>query len=249
MPHSKTRRYERQICLPEIGKQGQKKLGNTNVLVVGAGGLGSVSCLYLAAAGFGNITIVDQDCVEISNLNRQILHNETSIGQPKVSSAAARMKALNSSIKVTTVHDKLTADNINTMLQNIDIILDGCDNYETRTIINRASIKHNLPWIFGGVQAFEGMISTFVPGVTACFECIVPKPKKTKLEPGIIGPTAGIISSMQTMEAIKLILNIGTPLKNKLFKISGLTMRVQTLNLEPNPDCPACNIYQTMGKI
>ncbi len=241
MPHYDARRYERQICLPQIGEQGQNKLSKTSVLIVGAGGLGSISSLYLAAAGIGNITIIDNDDVEITNLNRQILHNEASIGKPKTFSAAQRIKELNSSIKVYPIQKRLDSDNIRSLIKGINIIIDATDNYKTRQIINRISIENKLPWVFGGVQGFEGMVTSFIPGLTPCFECIIPRPERSAHTPGIIGPTAGIIASIQAMEAIKLILNIGKSLKNTLLKISGLDMRIQTLTLSKNPDCPACS--------
>jgi molybdopterin-synthase adenylyltransferase len=244
MSDSEILRYERQTRLPEIGKRGQKKIGKATVLIVGAGGIGSISSQYLAALGIGHILIADHDQVEISNLNRQILHDETSLGEPKVSSAVQRIKNLNSSIRVTPIYDKLNFSNINSYLKEVDIIVDGSDNYETRQVINHASIEYNIPWIFAGVQGFEGMVSTFIPGLTPCFECIIRTPENSDPKPGIIGPTAGIIASIQTMEVTKLILDIGTSLENKLLKISGLDMRIQTITIDKNPDCKVCNQNQ-----
>ena len=236
------KRYARQILLPEIGSKGQDTLGNASVLIAGAGGLGSISSLYLAAAGVGHIIIADYDHVEKSNLNRQLLHSETSLGKPKIESAKSRLKELNSSIKITPVQKRLTADNIDSLVKKIDIIVDACDNYKTRQVLNQASIRHGIPFVFGGVQGFNGMVSCFIPGSTPCFECII-KPPNKRADKGIIGAAAGITASIQAMETIKLLLNIGTGadrLENRLLRISGLDMKIKSISLEPDPDCPVC---------
>jgi len=238
------RRYARQILLPQIGSDGQDTLGRSSILIAGAGGLGSISSLYLAAAGVGHIIIADHDHVEESNLNRQLLHSESSLEIDKTVSAANRLKELNSSIKITPFQKKLTSKNIDSLVNKIDIIVDATDNYKTRQVLNRASLKHNLPFIFGGVQGFGGMVSCFVPGRTPCFECVIPNPGTKKKSKGILGATAGIIASIQAMETIKLLLNIGTGLdrlENRLLRISGLDMQIKTTTLEVNPDCQICN--------
>ncbi len=246
MLDSETRRYERQIILPQIGSEGQETLGKSSVLIAGAGGLGSISSLYLAAAGIGHILIADYDHVEKNNLNRQLLHSEASIGIEKVKSAASRIKELNSSIQITPVQKRLTADNIDSIIDDVDkvdIIVDACDNYKTRQVLNQASIRYDIPFVFGGVQGFNGMVSCFVPGRTPCFECII-KPPKKKADKGIIGAAAGITASIQAMETIKLLLNIGTGadrLENRLLRISGLDMKIKSISLEPDPDCPVCS--------
>jgi molybdopterin/thiamine biosynthesis adenylyltransferase len=234
-------RYLRQTILPEIGPDGQEKLAHACVLIAGVGGLGSVSSLYLAAAGIGHIKIADPDAVELSNLNRQIIHSEAFLRQPKTISAAIRIKALNSSVRVTPVQERITHDNIDRLLKDVNIIVDGSDNYETRQVLNRASLRHGLPFVYGGVQGFNAMVSSFVPGQTPCFECIVTgKGVQPGPGPGIIGPTAGIAASFQAMETIKLILELGKPLKNRMLRISGLDMRLHTLKLVPNPECKVC---------
>ncbi|MCP4670248.1 MAG: HesA/MoeB/ThiF family protein [Desulfobacula sp.] len=239
-------RYARQILLPQIGSKGQKTLAKASVLIAGAGGLGSISSLYLAAAGVGHIIIADHDHVEESNLNRQLLHSETSLGIEKVKSAANRIKELNSSIKITPVQKQLTAKNIDSLVKKVDIIVDACDNYKTRQVLNRASIRHCKPFVFAGVQGFNGMVSCFIPKQTPCFECIV-KPPQKKTDKGILGATAGIAASIQAMETIKLLLNIGTQtdrLENRLLRISGLNMKIKSISLEPDPDCKICkHIY------
>ncbi len=234
-------RYIRQTILPEIGPDGQEQLAKASVLIAGIGGLGSVSSLYLAAAGIGHIKIADGDVVELSNLNRQIIHSETFLGQPKTISAAIRIKALNSHVRVTPVQERITHFNIDELLKDVNIIVDGSDNYETRQVLNRASLRHGLPFVYGGVQGFNAMVSSFVPGQTPCFECIV---TGTGVQPGsgtgIIGPAAGIAASFQAMETIKLILELGKPLKNRMLRISGLDMRLHSLKLISNPECEAC---------
>lgn len=251
MPPDDSQRYSRQIQLPEINVQGQEKLAGSTVLIAGAGGLGSLSALYLTATGVGHVIIVDHDQVELSNLNRQLLHRESSIGRPKALSAAESLGRLNSSIQITPVQATLDQGNIDDLLKGVDLIVDGCDNFKTRQVINRACLRHGLPWIFGGVRGFNGMATSFVPESFTCFECIIPDPERSdpdQLEPGqsnpgqgILGPTAGIIASIQAMEAVKLLVGMGSSLVNRLLHLSGLDMRITTSALAPNPDCRVCN--------
>jgi molybdopterin/thiamine biosynthesis adenylyltransferase len=267
-----TERYARQIKLPQIGRGGQEKLAKASVLITGVGGLGSLSSLYLAAAGVGRLIIADQDHVELSNLNRQLLHSEASLGKPKVASGSQRLVQLNSTIAVTPIQVKIDHGSIDALLEGVDLIVDGCDNYPTRKVVNRACLRHGLPWVFGGVQGFDGMISSFVPGSSPCFECILQDPDKPDLntaiqnrskpdtfipniskpvtspDNGILGATAGMIASIQAMEAIKLLLDIGTPLTNRLIRISGLDMRITTTALTRNPDCMACTAPSSKDK-
>jgi molybdopterin/thiamine biosynthesis adenylyltransferase len=242
-------RYARQIKLSQIGIPGQARLARSRVMIAGAGGLGSLSSLYLAAAGVGHLVIVDNDNVELSNLNRQLVHGEASLGKPKTASAADRLGQLNSAIQITPAQVRIDRESIDALLEGVDLVVDGCDNYPTRQVLNRACLRHNLPWIFGGVQGFDGMISSFVPG-SLCFECIFQDPTinpGTPPDNGILGATAGMIASIQAMEAVKLLLGIGTPLTNRLIKISGLTMRITTTTMAPNPDCNACSPRQKRG--
>jgi adenylyltransferase/sulfurtransferase len=234
-------RYLRQTLLTEIGPRGQEKLAKACVLIAGAGGLGSASAFYLAGAGIGHIKIVDHDTVEISNLNRQILHENRVVGQSKALSATARLTAFNPGIQVTGLCERITHDSISAMLGGVDIIVDGCDSHETRQVLNRASLKHHLPYVYAGVNGFDAMISCFVPGQTACFECIfsgnAPPPEHPA---GVIGGAPGMAGSIQAMEIIKLLLGIGKALKNRLMRISGLDMRCHCMELAPNPACPVC---------
>lgn len=236
-------RYDRQVMLPEIGPAGQAALGRTAVLVAGAGGLGSVLCLYLAAAGFGRIIVADHDAVEISNLNRQIIHDETVLGMPKAESAARRVKQLNSTVRVEPVEKKITRRTIRALLDGVDVVVDGCDNYETRAVLNRAALETGVPWVYGGVQRFDGMVSVFDPQIPPCFECVFRRPVHDGNQ-GIVGPAAGMTAAIQVMETIKLVLNIGTPLKGTLLTIRGLDMRIRTTHLAANPDCGACRHIQ-----
>jgi len=234
-------RYLRQTLLPGIGPDGQSRLANACVLIAGAGGLGSASAFYLAGAGIGHIKIVDHDTVEISNLNRQILHADTALGQSKVVSAADRLKAFNPGIQVTGLCERITQDTITAMLEGVDIIVDGLDSYATRQVLNRASLAFRLPYVYAGVNGFDAMVSCFVPGQTPCFECLFSGNAQTSDQPlGVIGAAPGLAGSIQAMETVKLLLDIGRPLKNRLLRISGLDMRCHCMDLTPNPACPAC---------
>ena len=180
--------------------------------------------------------------MDLSNLNRQLLHSETFLGVEKVESAANRIKKLNSSIQITPVKTRLKADNIDPLVKRVDVIVDGCDNYTARQVLNQASIRHGIPFVFGGVQGFNGMVSCFVPGQTPCFECII-KPPQKKPDKGVLGAAAGITASIQAMESVKLILDIGTAtdrLENRLLRISGLDMKIESISIEPDSDCTAC---------
>jgi adenylyltransferase/sulfurtransferase len=234
-------RYLRQTLLPGIGPDGQSRLANACVLIAGAGGLGSASAFYLAGAGIGHIKIVDHDTVEISNLNRQILHADTALGQSKVVSAADRLKAFNPGIQVTGLCERITQDTITAMLEGVDIIVDGLDSYATRQVLNRASLAFRLPYVYAGVNGFDAMVSCFVPGQTPCFECLFSGNAQTSDQPlGVMGAAPGLAGSIQAMETVKLLLDIGRPLKNRLLRISGLDMRCHCMDLTPNPACPAC---------
>jgi molybdopterin/thiamine biosynthesis adenylyltransferase len=182
--------------------------------------------------------------VEISNLNRQILHGKAFLGRPKVISAEKRLSDLNSSIRLITKQERITKDNIDSFVADVDLILDGTDNYDTRKVLNRASLRYGIPFIFGGVQGFDGMVSVFIPGHTACFECIF-RPPESETKTGVLGPAAGISASIQAMETIKVLLGIGQTLQNRLLRFSGLDMKFSTTSIAMNPDCPACGNQDT----
>lgn len=233
-------RYTRQTSIPHIGITGQNILANAIVLIAGAGGLGSISSYYLAAAGIGKLIVVDNDTVDFSNLNRQIVHSEADIGKAKAFSAAQSLEQLNSSIQIHAVNAEITDTSILPLLEQVDVIVDACDNIKTRHVLNRASLKKAIPYVFGGVDGFSGMASTFVPGETPCFKCVFPNENRLETKPGIIGPIAGIIGSLQAMEVIKLLLNIGKTMSHHLFRISGLDMRITHTLVERDLGCPAC---------
>lgn len=230
-----TERYERQTALPEIGCEGQKKLGNARVLVVGAGGLGSPLCLYLAASGIGTIGIADFDTVSISNLQRQILYNEADLGKTKADLAANRIKAINSATEVH-VHGKITAGNAEAIISGYDIVADGCDNYATRYIINDACMTQKKPFVYGAVCGFEGQVSIFCAGEKPCsYRDLYPDEKamlSLEADKRVIGPVAGITACVQASEVIKLVCGYGTQLIGKLWTINALTMETNLVELD-----------------
>jgi len=233
-------RYNRQLILPEIAPQGQIKLKHARILIAGAGGLGSVSAYYMAAAGIGSIRIADSDCVEAGNLNRQILHGTGDIGKPKTLSALEKLRNLNPYCDIDPIHKIISDENILDMMEGCTLILDGTDNIKARKILNRASILKNIPLVYGGVEEFSGMVTTFIPGRTACLECLFSRDTGQKGPIGIIGAVVGVIASIQSMEAIKLILGIGKLLTNKLLVFNGLGMSFRKIEIEKNPECPVC---------
>lgn len=242
-------RYIRQTTLPEWGLRGQERLAQASVLVAGAGGLGSVICLYLAAAGIGRIMVADHDCLEPSNLNRQIIHDESALGINKAHSASQRITGLNSLVKVQEIRERLTEKSIIPLAGNVDLIVDGTDNYQTRRAINRASLKTGTPWIFGGVRGFGGLVSLFRPGHTACFECVIKPPKTAEGNSiGVTGPTAGIVGSFQAMAAVRHLIGETTGLENRLMHIAGERMHSHLIKVTPDPECPACHPQTSQGK-
>ncbi|MCH8129041.1 MAG: molybdopterin-synthase adenylyltransferase MoeB [Acidobacteria bacterium] len=238
-------RYSRHILLPEIGEQGQMKLLESRVLIVGAGGLGSPAALYLAAAGVGTIGIVDFDVVDASNLQRQILHNVDRIGQPKVDSARETLTALNPDVKVVTYNERLSADNVLDIFAEYDVIVDGADNFPTRYLVNDAALHLRKPVVHGSVFRFEGQVTVFDPYVGPCYRCQFPEPPPPELAPscaeaGVLGVLTGIIGSIQAIEAAKILLDIGEGLTGRLLTYDGLSQEFRTLRVRRDPECPAC---------
>jgi len=241
------KRYDRQLILPEIGQKGQNILKHSRILVAGLGGLGSVSAFYMAAAGIGHLNIVDMDVVEIGNLNRQILHGTRDIDRPKARSAFETLKDLNPDCHITAFEKEIAEETIDELGENVDLILDGTDNMETRRILNRFSLKKKTPYIYGGIDGFYGMVATFLPGETPCLECLFPRgisknrPAEKKKKIGAIGPVPGMVASIQSMEAVKQLLGIKeSALKNRLLYIDARTMSFEKIKIEKNPNCPAC---------
>lgn len=230
-----TRRYARQI--PLIGIEGQERLTGSGVLVAGAGGLGSASSCYLAAAGVGHIRIADSDAVEISNLNRQILHRIPGIR--KAISAEEALRSLNPTIEVEGVDICISESSIDDLLNGIDIIVDATDSFELRYILNSAALEHGLPLIHGAVSGFDGQVTTVIPGRTACLRCVFPRPPPRD-SPPVIGATCGIIGSIQAVETIKMLTGLGEPLANRLLIWDGRCARMDEISIERNERCPDC---------
>jgi molybdopterin-synthase adenylyltransferase len=240
-------RYSRQLILPEIGPQGQIRLKQARVLIAGVGGLGSVSAYYMAAAGIGSIRIADRDTVEAGNLNRQILHGTGDIGKPKTLSALEKLRNLNPDCDIEPIQEIISDETILDMVAGCTVILDGTDNLKTRKVLNRASILKGIPFIYGGIDGFIGMASTFIPGLTPCLECFFSRDNGENKPIGVIGPVPGVIASIQSLEAIKLILEIGELLTNSLLLFNGMDMTFRKIEMEKNPECPVCGSNADLG--
>lgn len=237
----KSGRYSRQMLLPEVGPGGQQKIENAAVLLVGAGGLGSPCAYYLAAAGVGVLGIADDDRVEMSNLNRQILHSEGKIGKPKVISAKETIETFNSHVTVKTYPHRLSSENrFEDEIERYDLVIDCSDNYETRYRINELCIKKQKPWIFGAVSEFEGQVMTILPGKSPCYRCLYPSASMSGQIPAVIGVTPGIIGILQATEALKYILDTGSLLAGRFLHADLKEMRFDVFRLTRNVDCPSC---------
>jgi len=239
-------RYRRHLSIPEVGEEGQAKLLKAKVLLMGAGGLGSPAALYLAAAGVGTLGIVDMDVVDLSNLQRQVIHTQDRKGMPKTASAAEAIKALNPDVKVVPFQERLTSENIDRVLSGFDMILDGGDNFPTRYLLNDACVKHQKPNIHGSIYRFEGQVTTFIPFNGPCYRCLYPQPPPPDMAPscaeaGVLGVLPGIVGLFQANEAVKLILGIGEPLNGRLVTFDALQTSFRTLKLRRDPKCPVCS--------
>lgn len=238
-------RYSRHLLLPEVGDEGQRRLLASKVLVIGAGGLGSPAALYLAAAGVGTLGIVDHDVVDVTNLQRQILHNTDRLGRRKVDSARQTLNALNPDVQIVPIAERLTADNVLETLEGYDVVVDGTDNFPTRYLVNDASLHLRVPVVHGSVFRFDGQASVFSPYAGPCYRCLFAEPPPPELAPscaeaGVLGVVPGIIGSIQAVETIKLILGIGEPLVGKLLTYDALDQEFRLLNVRRDPACPAC---------
>ncbi|MDE7423000.1 MAG: molybdopterin-synthase adenylyltransferase MoeB [Lachnospiraceae bacterium] len=246
LSHAEINRYERQMILPEVGTEGQKKLKNSSVLIIGAGGLGSPAALYLAAAGIGRIGIADADKVSISNLQRQILHNINNIGVNKADSAKESMEKMNDCIEVEAYPYFITAQNITEIIEKYDFIIDAADNFETKFLINDACVIASKPFCHAGILRFEGQVMTYLPGKYPCYRCIFGEVPETGSIPscgqaGIIGAVAGIVGCIQALEAIKYCLHAGELLVGKMLIINGLTMQFRMVGFgKKSPSCRVC---------
>ncbi|WP_411832031.1 molybdopterin-synthase adenylyltransferase MoeB [Pseudoxanthomonas mexicana] len=242
-------RYSRHLLLPEVGAAGQRRLERARVLLIGAGGLGSPSAYYLVAAGVGRLRIVDDDVVDRSNLQRQILHGEARIDLPKVDSAQATLSALNPRTRIEPVRERVTAANVDALMQDVDVVLDGADNFPVRYLLNDACIRHGKPLVYGAVQRFEGQASVFDAGRhrgrCPCYRCLFPEPPSPEFAPncaeaGVLGVVPGIVGLVQAAEVLKLLLGIGDTLAGRLLHFDALAMRFRETRLRADPDCPLC---------
>ena len=242
-------RYSRHLRLPQVGLEGQRRLANARVLLVGAGGLGSPAGFYLAAAGVGHLRLVDDDRVDRSNLQRQILHAEADIGRAKVESATQSLQALNPRTRVEAVAARVAADNVEALLEGVDVVVDGSDNFPTRYLLNDACVQTGKPLVYGAVHRFEGQASVFDAGRhrgrLPCYRCLFPEPPSAAEAPncaeaGVLGVLPGVIGLLQATEALKLLLGIGAPLAGRLLHFDALAMRFRETRLGPDPDCPSC---------
>jgi molybdopterin/thiamine biosynthesis adenylyltransferase/rhodanese-related sulfurtransferase len=238
-------RYRRHLVIPEVGEEGQAKLLKSKVLLMGAGGLGSPAALYLAAAGVGTLGIVDMDVVDLSNLQRQVIHTLDRAGMPKTESAKQAINALNPDVKVIPFQERLTSQNVREILSGFDLVVDGGDNFPTRYLLNDACVVLGKPNIHGSIFRFEGQVTTFVPGKGPCYRCLYPAPPPAEFAPscaeaGVLGVLPGIIGLLQANEAIKLLLGVGEPLIGRLLTFDALGTRVSELKLRRDPQCPVC---------
>jgi len=232
-------RYQRQIIMDGFGEVGQEKLKQAKVFIAGAGGLGSPVSIYLAVAGVGQIRIVDRDVVELSNLNRQILHWDKDVAKGKAESAGDKLRQMNSDIKIETIAENITEDNILELVGDCQLIVDAMDNFSTRYLLNKAALSKNIPFFHGSVHGLDGMASTIIPGETACLRCIFPEPPPAAIFP-IIGVTPGIIGIIQATEVIKYIVGIGELLKNRLLVWDGTITHFGELIVKKDPQCRDC---------
>ena len=247
-------RYSRHILLDDVGVEGQEKLLAAKVLIIGAGGLGCPAALYLAAAGVGTIGIVDNDCVEVSNLQRQIAHFTKDINVPKVESAAEKMLAINPDIKIKTYRDFLCADNINDIIDGYDFVIDGTDNFPTKFLVNDACVFKGIPFSHGGILRFNGQTLTVVPGETACYRCSFREPPPPDAVPscaqaGVLGAIAGMLGTIQAAEALKYITGVGELLTNGLLSFDARTMTFRRIKLARQTSCPLCGEEPTITEL
>jgi len=247
-------RYSRHIILPEVGGSGQQKMLEARVLLLGAGGLGSPAAYYLAAAGIGNLGIVDFDQVDLSNLQRQIIHSTERIGMLKTESAKKTIQALNPDVNVTLYNEKMDSSNIMGLIKDYDYVVDGSDNFPTRYLVNDACVMKNKTLIHGSIYRFEGQVTVFKPGDGPCYRCLYPEPPPPGMVPncqegGVLGVLAGVIGNLQVVEVLKLILGIGKPLVGKLLIYDALNTEFRNLRLRRDANCPICGEKPTIKEL
>jgi molybdopterin/thiamine biosynthesis adenylyltransferase/rhodanese-related sulfurtransferase len=246
-------RYSRHLVLPGLGLEGQRKLKGARVLIVGAGGLGAPAALYLAAAGVGTIGLVDPDRVDVTNLQRQIIHGASGVGRAKVDSARARLRDLNPHVAVELFEELLTSANARGIIRRFDLVIDGSDNFPTRYLVNDACVLEGRPLVYGSIFRFDGQVSLFAPG-GPCYRCLFADPPPAGLVPncaegGVVGALPGIIGSLQALEAIKLIVGTGESLAGRLLLFDGLKLTFREVTLRKDPDCPVCGTAPTVTEL
>ena len=252
LDEAKRRRYSRHLLIPEVGEEGQLRLLDSRILLIGAGGLGSPASLYLAAAGVGTLGIVDDDAVDETNLQRQIVHSTERLGESKAESAKRTIEALNPDVTVKVFRERLTSDNVDRILgEGWDVIVDGADNFPTRYLLNDASVWHGIPVVHGSIFRFEGQTTVFKPKDGPCYRCLFPQPPPPELAPscaegGVLGVLPGIVGSLQANEALKLALGIGEPLVGRLLLFDALSTQFTEISLRRDPDCPVCGDHPTI---
>ena len=246
-------RYSRHILLDDVGIEGQQRLVDSHVLIVGAGGLGSPVALYLAASGVGHITIADHDTVDLTNLQRQIAHTTARVGHPKVESASQAMLALNPEVRVTALAHKLDAAQLDTLVPTVTVVVDCCDNFETRQAVNAACVKHKVPLVSGAAIRMDGQLSVYDArdDTSPCYACIFPPdqaPEEVMCSTmGVLAPLVGVIGTMQAMETVKLITGMGSRLTGRLQMLDGRGMEWNEVRLQRNPSCPVCGTTQNVS--
>ena len=244
-------RYSRHIILKDVGVRGQKRLLQGKVLIVGAGGLGAPAALYLAAAGVGTIGIVDADVVDLSNLQRQVIHTTPDLGKPKVESAAETMRAINPDVTVHTYHEFVSAENVMRLIEPYDFVIDGTDNFPAKFLVNDACVLAVKPFSHAGIIRFQGQLTTYVPGEGPCYRCIFKEPPPADAVPtcrqaGVIGAMAGVIGSLQAMEAVKYLTGAGDLLTGRLLTFDALTMQFRTIKVPRDEHCAVCGDEPTI---
>ncbi len=247
-------RYSRHIILPEVGGLGQIKIREASCFIVGAGGLGAPAAMYLAAAGIGKLGIIDDDQVDLSNLQRQVIHHTKDVGVHKADSARDKVNLMNPDVEVVTYHERLKADNAKQLVEGYDYIIDGTDNFASKFLVNDLSIFTGIPMIHGGILRFSGQVMAINPGVTACYRCVFNEPPPDGIVPtcqeaGVLGVLAGVIGTIQATEVLKMILGIGEPLSNRLLTYHALDSDFREVKLKKNPKCPVCGSNPTITEL
>ncbi|MBI4550726.1 MAG: molybdopterin-synthase adenylyltransferase MoeB [Candidatus Latescibacteria bacterium] len=247
-------RYSRHLRVPEVGEKGQIKILDAKVLLIGAGGLGSPAGYYLAAAGVGTMGLIDSDVVDVTNLQRQILHGTSDIGRPKVVSATETIKDLNPGVNVVTFQERLMSDNIMDIIKDYDIVVDGCDNFPTRYLVNDACVLAGKPNVHGSIYQFDGYATVFYPGKGPCYRCMYPEPPPPGMVPscdeaGVLGVLPGVVGVIQATETLKLILGKGQPLIGRVLMYDALDMSFNTFSVRRNPACPICGDNPTVHEL